>query len=371
MRRPGVQAKHSLNPLPCPSPGFYSPHMTSILKLFRDILSKLGSSRGFFHRFFRHWALFLAFLGRRLGVWRLWDDRKRGAFPKAKQAERSYPSTESSLDSREHAIFAASSIPESASHPSLRDITDMWSTGSTIGVGIYSNRSSVANLSTHSRASDRLSIILSHSRGSSHAPIGQTIRFHRAPHRQFGRGPSPSPSRERPSRSPSPTSRIHQLPRLEIDFTNLHPPTYVGDRDSPPPAAYPDEPVILHERRRSTTSVVVGVETPSTESLPLSPSANQQPLLEEPYAMPSPIYPTYPVADAGEGSPNHSPISSSPSTTFNLDLPEGRFLQLINSEEVPRYTKEVMVQVDYIITSIKPLSLFAGPVREHPMKFHL
>jgi hypothetical protein len=105
----------------------------------------------------------------------------------------------------------------------------------TLGVGIYGNRSS-ANLSTHSRASDRLSILhQTHSRESLHASAGQTTRFPRAPHRQFGRGPSPSPSRERspspPGRvhQPSPTSRIHPLPRLELDTTNLHP-THVDIR---------------------------------------------------------------------------------------------------------------------------------------------
>ena len=349
MRRPGVQEEHCPGTLLNLSSEFCPPRMTSLLKNFLGILSKLGSSRGFFCRFFRRWALFLAFLSRRSGVWRLWDDRKRGAFPKAKQAERSYPSTDSSLYSRKHAIVAASSIPESASHPSLRD---MWS--STIGVGIYSNRSSAANLSIHSRASrlsDRLSIILSHSRESSHAPIGQTIRFHRAPHRQFGRGPSVSPSRERSSRSPSPTGRIHQLPRLDTDFTSLHPPTYVGDRDSPPPAAYPDEPQsspILqgYRRRESSTSMVVAVENPSTDSLPLSLSSNQQSLPDEPYTIGSPIGQPFPIADpfdTREASPQHSPIVSSPSATSNLDLPDGRFLQLINSEEVPRYTKEVIV----------------------------
>ena len=372
MRRPSVQEKHSLSPLPSPSPGLYSLRTTSILKLFRDILSKLGSSRGFFHRFFRHWALFLTFLGRRLGIWRLWDDRKRGAFPTAKQAERSYPSTESSSDSKEHAIVGASSIPESASRPSLRDMR-----ASTVGAGMRSNRSS-ADLSSYSRASDRLSIIQTRSRESLNAPIGQTTRSPRAPRRQFERGPSVSPSRERPSRSPSPKGRIHQLPRPGTDFTSLSSPTYVGDRDSPPPASYPQEPLsspILHgyRRRQSSSSVVVVIENPSTVSLPLSRFANQQPLPDEPYTIGSPIDQPYPVGvfDIREGLLRHSPIASSPSATSNLELPDGRILQLINSEQVPRYTKEVMVQVDYVITSIKLLSLFSGPAKEHTIKFRL
>ncbi len=90
--------------------------MASVLKLFRDILCKLHFTRRFIHHSFGRWALFLAFLGRRLGVWRPWSDGERGAtgtFQKAEEAERSSPGT-GSLDSREH-VVAASYIPASAS----------------------------------------------------------------------------------------------------------------------------------------------------------------------------------------------------------------------------------------------------------------
>ncbi|KAI9458584.1 hypothetical protein BJY52DRAFT_412493 [Lactarius psammicola] len=240
-----------------------------------------------------------------------------------------------------------------------------------LDAGIYSNHSST-NLSTHSRASDRLSIIQTHSRESLHAPAGQTTRFPRAPHRQFGRGPSASPSRERPSRerpsrSPSPTEPIPRPPRLEIDVTNLRPPTHVDDRKSPintpsatSPAHAPLSPPSLHgnRRRQSSTSVIVGIVNPSTDSLPLSPSTNRPPLTDEPYTISSPIDHSFTVAhapDAREGSTN-SPTASSPSATSNFELPAGRFLQLINSEQVPRYTKDVTVPRDRTFYEIPPLT---------------
>ena len=352
--------------------------MASIYHFLLYFLHKFRFTKGSIHRCIKRWALFLAFLGRRFGINYLWYDETRG---KPRQAERPL----SRMRELGEFVVAASHIPASASasHPSLHDVAG--ATGQphiipssrtsppasiraehhrdhahpmpTLGVGIYGNRSS-ANLSTHSRASDRLSIIhQTHSRESLHASVGQTSRFPRAPHRQFGRGPSPSPSRERspspPGRvhQPSPTTRIPPLPRLELDTSNLHHPTHVEIRNSPinppSPVSHAHEPLSPpslhgHRRRQSSTSVVVGIVTPSTESLPLSPLPNQQPLSEEPYTIGE--GPTVADAlDAREGSPLHSPIASSRSATSDLELPDGRVLQLINSEQVPRYTKEVRV----------------------------
>jgi hypothetical protein len=381
--------------------------MASILHVLLHFLRKLRFTRGSIHHYIKRWTSFLAFLGRRFGINYLWHDKKRGTSHKPTVAERSFSRTGGRLELGEF-VVAASHIPASASHPSLHDVVRATGppqtttsrasppasvraepqrdhahpTTTTLGVGIYSNRS-ITNLSTLSRASDRLSILQTHSRESLHAPVGQTTRFPRAPHRQFGRGPSASPSRERPSRSPSPpgrahqpspTSRIYPLPRLEVDTSNLHP-THVDSRNSPitPPTAVshvhvhePLSPPSLHghRRRQSSTSVVVGIVTPSTESLPLSPLPNQHPLTDEPYTIGSPGDDPSPVADAPnarEGSPQHSPIASSPSAASDLELPEGRFLQLINSEQVPRYTKEVTVQVDYLTTSIKIIKSFCRP----------
>jgi hypothetical protein len=289
------------------APRLYEPcslRMASILQFFLYLLRKLRFTRGSIHHYIKRWTSFLAFLSRRFGINYLWHDRKRGTSREPTQAGRSFSRTGGRLELGEF-VVAASHIPASASHPSLHDV--VGATGqpqtttsrtsppasvraepqrdhahpTTLGVGIYSNRS-ITNLSTLSRASDRLSILQTHSRESLHATAGQATRFLRAPHCQIGRGPSASPSRERPS----------------------------------------------------------------TESHPLSPLPNQRPLTDEPYNIGSPGDDPSPVADAPdarEGSPQHSPIASSPSATSNLELPEGRFLQLINSEQVPRYTKEVTV----------------------------
>src|SRR6266702_684866 len=323
--------------------------MAIVLQLFFDFLRRLRFTRGFILQSFRRWTLVLAFLGRRLGVWCPRNHEKRGTFRKAEQTERLFPGTGAHLQSKEY-VIAASYAPASASHPSLQNASGATMTTTTqtppaapgssgapytvptnitveprrdraypasvFDTRIHSNRSS-ANLSIRSRASDRLSIIQTHSRESLHAPapVGQTTRFPRGPHRQFGRGPSASPSRERPSRSPSPRGRIPQLLRLDIDITNLHSQAQVDSRNSPinppsitPHAHAPLSPPNLHGHRRmqSSKSVVVGIESPSTASLPLSPSTDPPPLTEEPYTICSPTNHTSPVSDAldaREGSP--------------------------------------------------------------------
>ena len=359
--------------------------MATVLRLFLDFLRRLCFTRGFIRQSFRRWTLVLAFLGRRLGVWRPPDHGNRGTFRRAEQTERLFLGTGANLHSKEY-VIAASYAPASASHPNLlyassaaRQSPPATSSSTTLpaptnhtaeprqdraylasvfDTRIHRNRSS-ANLSSRSRASDRLSIARTYSRESLHAPAGHPTRSPRAPHRQFGRGPSPTPSRERPSRSPSPTHRPHQLPHLEIDATNLHHRAQVDSHKSPinPPsvashAHAPLSPPSLHghHSRRSSTSVVVGVVTPSTDSLPLSPSADRLPLTEEPYTLGSSTGNSSPVSDApdaSDGSVQHDPSATSLSATSNLDLPEDHILQLIHSEQVPRYTKDSTVQVNY------------------------
>src|SRR6266404_3127144 len=343
--------------------------MASILHLLLKILHKLHFPSSSIRHGIKRWALFLVFLGRKLGMHCLWNDGKRVTSHKPTRLF-SLTRTETRSRSESEDVVAASRIPASASHPSLHDLSTVQAQTTTssaippasltaepnrdhalplvsLNVGIHSNRS-IANLSTHSRASDRLSIIQTHSRESIHAP-----RFPRAPHHQFGRGPSPSPSveRPRPSRSPSPTNRISQLPRLEIDDTHLR--SEIHGRESPinPPsvtshANAPLSPPSLrgHHRRQSSTSVmIVGVENPSTESLGYS--ADQPPYTEEPHTIGLPTSPSAHAPEARADSPHHShsptASSSSLSATSNFDLPPGRLLQLINSEQVPRYTKEI------------------------------
>ncbi|KAH9003472.1 hypothetical protein EDB86DRAFT_2365646 [Lactarius hatsudake] len=374
--------------------------MAILLKLFLDFLRSLRFTRAFIRQSFRRWTLVLAFLGRRLGVWRPWNDRKRGTFRRAEQTERLFPVTGAHLHSKEYVIAASYAPgPASASHQDASSVSatttsqtppaappapinltveprqDRAYLASAFDTGTHSNRSS-ANLSSHSRASDGLR---SHSRESLHARVSQQTRFSRAPHRQFGRGPSPSPSRERPSRSPSPADRAHQLPHLEIDITNLHSQAQVDSRNSPinlPPISSPahaplSPPGHGHRRRLSSTSVVVGIVNPSTDSLPLGSSPDRPPLTEEPYTLGSSTVSSSSVSDALDpGSPQHDHTASSSSATSNFDLPNGRVLQLIQSEQVPRYTKDATVQVGYIMKSTKPLSLLAGPAKDHTTKSH-
>ena len=388
--------------------------MSTVLRLFFDFLRRFRFRSGFIRQSFRRWTLVLAFLGRRLGVWWPRNHGNRGTFRKAEQIERLFPGTGAHLHTKEY-VIAPSYAPASASQPSLQDASrsDATTAGQTplpasssttspaptnvtaeprqdraylasiFDTRVHRNHSS-ANLSNHSHASGRLSIARTYSRESLHAPAGQPTRFPRAPHRQFGRGPSPSPSRERPSRPPSPTDRVHQLPHLEIDGTNLHPQAQVDSNNSqrnPPLVAShhahaPLSPPSLHghrSRRQSSTSVVVGIVNPSTDSLSLGTSADRLPLTDEPYRMGSSTGNSSPVSDpldASEGSLQHDPTVSSFSATSSLDLPNDHVLQLIHSEQVPRYTKDATVQVITIMTIIA-LSLFSDPAKGHTIKFHL
>ncbi|KAH9026194.1 hypothetical protein EDB85DRAFT_1893507 [Lactarius pseudohatsudake] len=234
------------------------------------------------------------------------------------------------------------------------------------------NRRSTGDSSIRRRSSDRPSIIQIHSRESLPMPVSQPTQFPRAPHRHFGRGPSVSPSRTS-SRSPSPTP---QLPRLDIDVTNPH---QVDRRDSPihPPSVIshghtqPSPPSFRgQDRRDSSTSVVVGIVNPSTDSLPAPPRilTDGPPLTEEPYTIDSPTdHLSVPSIDLREGLPQYSPTSSSSSVTSTLDPPAGRSLQLITPEQVPRYTKDVTVQVDSIIATVNRLRLWQTP-RKHLLR---
>ncbi|KAF8262093.1 hypothetical protein EI94DRAFT_1744504 [Lactarius quietus] len=279
--------------------------MASVVKLFHDILRNLCFTRHF--RFFRRWALFLAFLSRRLSVWRpswrLWDDQERGAFPKAKSAQRSSSCTGPNLGSRE-CVAAASCIPpsatRSASGSSILSSTTQQPRATVTGAPLaptqlsvepsnhqdHVNPSSVFDArtdpnpgrstdSTHSsvqrRSSDRAAIIQTHFRESLPTLVGQPTPFPRAPPRQFARRPSlPALSRES-SRSPPPTP---QLPPFEIDVTMPHHETQDDRRNN----LINSSPIISHgnaqpnppsihgdHKRKSPTSVVVEVSTPLTE----------------------------------------------------------------------------------------------------------
>jgi len=228
------------------------------------------------------------------------------------------------------------------------------------------NRRSMSMASVQSRASDRLSVITT---SSIRATPGQLSRRPRAVHRQFGRGPDPSRSGERPTRPTTPLSPPHtplSPPRLEIVTTNLPSAGHESSRVGPvvPPSlspAYTHEPLSpppMNEirRRRSLTSFIVDVQNPSTESLPTTPLATSPPLTEEPLAMESATAhspPDSPVVDQHDEPVPDSPTSSD-AETVDYYLPEGRFVQLFNSDQIPRYDKKVLMQVEYIILSPHP-----------------
>ncbi|KAH8987920.1 hypothetical protein EDB92DRAFT_1817831 [Lactarius akahatsu] len=69
----------------------------------------------------------------------------------------------------------------------------------------------------------------------------------------------------------------------------------------------------------------------------------EPPLTEEPYTIGH--LSVVDTLDLREGLPQHNPTTSPSSATSNFELPPGRYLQLINSEHIPRYTKNVTVQV--------------------------
>ena len=350
--------------------------MASLLqKIFIAFLSKLRFARDYTKRCLGRLALRLAFLaGRKFSKW--WRSRpgKLGTTsqpPWAKPADPPFLGTKANSYSvsdhpaivKEYTV-ATSSVPASASHPSLDEHLESQSTTATPMVQLDAiavdhgtppapagppgrdpvNRRSASIGSTQSRASDRFSIITT-SRDLIHATHDdESSRPPRATHRQFGRGPDPSRSRERISRPNSrPNTPTHphtppNPPRLEI-ITSLPSAAHINGRENPlvPPlasSAYTHEPLgppSMSEirRRLSSTSIVANIQLPSTESLPMSPH------------------------DEPPDSPTSSPTSSN-AATLDYYLPEGRFVQLINSEQIPRYTKNALMQVEYTIISPYP-----------------
>ena len=328
----------------CPS--LCSLLMSPVLKFLLDFLCRLPCKlRGFIPRYFnfKSWALFIAFLGRKLGLWR---PRKSGKDkfrrPEQEQAEHSFPDTRAlggggvRVDvSQDPAIVACSSIPGLAPHPSQSELSVVRLSAATpsppgpanltanpqhehpqayplsvLGVGLHANRS-WSSLSAHSRASasDRLSIIQSRSYESLHSSLGQKKQGPKAAHRQFGPGPS--------------TDNLS---------CHSHTPAHLISGQG-------------HHLSQSSVNVIVKIQNPSTESLPPSQSADSLKPQEEPYSvsLDSPtLYssPSSKPSNLPEESPQSTPAAS---LVSDFELPEGRFLQMITSEQVPRYTKSVTV----------------------------
>jgi hypothetical protein len=95
--------------------------------------------------------------------------------------------------------------------------------------------------------------------------------------------------------------------------------------------------------RRQSSLIVVDIQNPSTESLPISSFA-MDPSTDH-------SSPDSPAVDLHDEPPLGSPTSSD-LTLENIILPEGRFVQLINSDQIPRYEKNATMQVGYTILSL-------------------
>jgi hypothetical protein len=367
--------------------------MAPVFKVLLDFLRIIRFAKDYIKRFPGRGVSLLNLLGRKLiAWWRFWF----GKFGRPKPIERSSRETQASSHSvsggsavvREY-VVAGSYVPPSASHPSLHEQAERHPTAVTHTVGAHShppvpdslsvdiphahntqhplggrtNRSSgnLSALSFQSRASaDRFSII-TNSRDSLRATHGQPSRLPRGTHRQFGRGPDPSRSRERATRPTTPTTRPHtpiHTPRLEIITSNtpfsLHEDIKVNPIIQPPASSsYTHEPLsppTMSEirRRQSSTSVVVDIQNPSTDSLPISTSTNLPQITDEPFNIDSPTVRSSPDSPTVHSSPDSpavdqpdepgSPTSSS-HPTVNYFIPDGRFVQLINSDQIPRYEK--------------------------------
>ena len=322
-------------------------------------------------------ASLLALLGRKLIIcWRFWFGHPKSAErPSVGSQASSYSVSGDSAVVREH-VIAASYVPAaSASNPSLHERTDEQPgtvtqfVAQTASVHLpvleslpvddlhghsplhpldgrsFVNRSSgnLSTISIESRASDRFSII-TNSRESIRAPHGQPSRLPRAPHRQLGRGPDPSRSRERATRPSSPTGTTRPHTPTYPPSILLHP-THGDGRVCPvfqpePSTSYthqpPSHPHKIRTRRRGpTTSVILASQTPSTESLSITHSSDLPQETDEPFAIDSPTN-----SSVVDPTPPRSPTSSDHSSMdYGLRVPDGRSVELVNSEQIPRYSK--------------------------------
>lgn len=387
--------------------------MATVLTVLLDILRILRFARDYIKRFPGRGASLLALLGRKLTTWwRCWRG-KLGSHGGRKTTRRPFVGTQASSYSVSGGpaivggyVVAASSVPPSASNPSLHERTDGQQLLPTV---VYTadphppvvaslsvdhpyghnlsqplstrslvnrssgNLSAASAASIQSRASDRFSIITT-SRESIRDTHGQPSRLPRAAHRQFGRGPDPSRSRERltqPSSRPNtPSARPHtppNPPHLEI-ITNLPSAAHGSGKLSPlvPPSAssaHTHQPLSPPNevRRRQSSTIIVDVQTPSTESLPISLSTSNPPVTEEPLTMEDSAT-VHSSPDSPVVSQHDEPVPGSPTSsnapTLDYYLPDGRFVQLINSDQIPRYTKDALMQVEYTILSSHPYISF-------------
>ena len=368
--------------------------MASVLKVL-EFLRITRIARDYIRRFPGRRASLLAFLRRKLNTWcRYWLGRLKPAdCPFSGIEASSYSVSGGSAVVREY-VVAASSVPPSASLPSLHEHAErqLAAVAQTVGVDppvlasitaehpqtlhpphslggrSLSNRNTgnLSAVSIQSSASDRYSIITNSRESICHgAPLGQPSRLRRATYPQLGCGLDQLRSRERATWPPASTTRprTHDSPRLEIITVlpsthgdgkvgpvveSLESSSYTHERPSPPP---------MNEicREQSSTRIILDVQYPSTESIPISSSNNPPQITDEPFAVDystgrsssdSPVVILRDEPAVGSPTPSNSPTSE------DVNLPEGHFIQLINSDQIPRYTKCATMQVGYIILSL-------------------
>ena len=343
-------------------------------------------ARDYIKRFPGRGAFLLAFLCRKLNIWwRFWlgesGPPKPARRPFSETQARSYSVSSGSAVVRDH-VVAASSVPASANQSSPLDRIEEQPGAATQAIDVHLpglsnisvdhphadnpsshpfggrslfNRSSVSlsDISVQSRAaraSDRLAIITK-SPDLLCAPRGQPSRLLRGTYRQFGHASEPAWSREstRPS-TPTIRSRTPTYPRrLEI-ITGRLPSTHEDGEVGPvvqPPASssYTHEPLsppTMSEIRRSqsSTSFVVDVQNSSMDSPPTSTLANLPQISDEPFNIDSPTVHSSADSPAVEQPDETGSSTSSSHPTVNYFIPEGRFVQLINSDQIPRYEKK-------------------------------
>jgi hypothetical protein len=324
-----------------------------ILRFVRDYI--VGRAAG-------RWSLFLAFLGRRMSELRRSWNRKPGTSRNPGTAEPLLPGNKASsyLASGEY-VVAASTVPGrlAASSASLASFHEDAGQSASLPpspttsiqlanlqprplYGRNRTASSSGNLSgwsAQSRASERLSIIVN-SRELLHAPVDQPSRSPRGIYRQFGPSVDSSASRGQLARSPSPTYRqniTHSDSRLYV-HSHLHDADEGRSPVVPPSSSSsmhgPLRPLTSRNMRSgSSPSINLYLQGPSTDSLATT-------LTQESMTM-DPAHSTpYSAMDQTETASQHSIIASSVTSEFLL--PEDRFLQVIHSDQIPRYDNFTM-----------------------------
>ena len=366
--------------------------MFSLLKVLLRFFCVLRSGKYHIKHFPRHWAFLLTYLGRKLSEWRNSWSNEPGTFRKPKPTGPSFLrdnvgscSTSGNSGGWSGFALAASTVPSSSSanpqsapqaspNPATLSVNPSSTprtlspnpTNQLIG-NTPANRSS-ASIQSRASASDRLSIISTRTRNSrassrASARSGQLTQHPtgspspRATHRQFGSGPSRSRLRDQSSESLSaiPSPYTAQPHRIEI----LPPSTYTGanadDDFSRSPSIRPQSSTdlpSLSSSSRGETSIGLNIQSPSTESLSKTSSINAREFMEEPTTVGGTPTPPHTRISPEDGLGTVSKLSHTASPASSLSPPEGRIVQLINSDQIPRYTKTVTTQVDYSMLAL-------------------